>query len=144
MIAQRIATSKGLRMITPASETRCGWGSCRYVSYIDGPADPDPHYSCELFDRRTDGRRLPECLQACDASLLQRMRGAALRTLECDAVAFAEVPFPPVRTYAPGNPEGLFRPSLRFLGRRMLCAVHGDVVAACLPDEAPVCPRCSP
>lgn len=63
MIALQIQTADGWKaMITPHDEDHCGFSSCQYVCYLDGPADPDPAYHCDLFDARIEqGQRLPAC-----------------------------------------------------------------------------------
>lgn len=142
MIAQRLATSHGFVMITPASLKRCGFADCKYACYLDGAADPDPSYHCDLFDLRTDNVRLPECLQACDPSLVEQMRGEALQFLLATGADSAEVNFPPVRSFTPQEPGGLVHRTLRFYAHRLECPRHGTVTAAALQGETFGCPRC--
>lgn len=143
MIAQRLATFDGFQMITPASETRCGFSDCKHASYIDGTADHDPYYHCDLFDRRTDGKRLPECLQACDPSVIAQMRQAAIRYLSSKRAESVVVPFPALRRYRPDRSEGLERRTLTFYGSRCACPRHGLVLAAHVAGEHPECPQCA-
>lgn len=143
MIAQRLATVDGFQLITPASEARCGFLDCKHACYIDGAADPDPYYHCDLFDKRTDDKRLSECLQACDPSVIEQMRQAAIRYLSSEPAESAVVPFPSVRAYRPDDMDGLEQRTLRFFGSRRACPAHGIVLAAHLAGERPECPQCA-
>lgn len=143
MIAQRLATSDGFQMITPASATRCGFADCKHASYIDGAADPDPYYHCDLFDRRTNGKRLPECLQACDPAVIEQMRQAAISCLSSNSTDSAVVAFPAVRAYRLEDVAGLEQRTLRFFRSSCACPQHGIVLAAHLAGERPACPKCA-
>ena len=69
MIRLRLATEAGIQEITPASLTHCA--GCEQEYYLDGPADPDPAFCCEVYDRRTDRCRLPECIRATNPVIVE-------------------------------------------------------------------------
>jgi len=76
MIRLRLATSDGFQEITPATLSRCGFiDGCQHASYVDGPADSDPYYHRNLYDQRTDGKRLPQCIAATNPVIVESLRG---------------------------------------------------------------------
>ena len=150
MIRLRLATEAGIQEITPASLTHCA--GCEQEYYLDGPADPDPHFCCEVYDRRTDRRRLPECIRATNPVSIELMREAAERNYRIDACSSwsaheaYDVPF---RIHEPRRPLIEFDPSapivhrtLRFHVTRCECDEHGQFTALLLRGEKPFCPFC--
>lgn len=134
MIHLRLATEAGIQEITPASLTHCA--GCEREYYLDGPADPDPHFCCEVYDCRTDRRRLPECIRATNPVSIELMREAAERNYRIDACSSwgaheaYDVPF---RVHEPRRPLIEFDPSapivhrtLRFHVMRRAWPVHGS------------------
>lgn len=49
------------------------------ASYVDGHADADPYYHCDLYDQRTDGKRLPQCIAATNPVIIESLRGKAVQ-----------------------------------------------------------------
>ena len=92
MIRLRLATEAGIQEITPHSLTHCA--GCPQEYYLDGPADPDPHFCCDVYDCRTNRQRLPECVQATNPIIIEQMRLAARYTAYGNVGGV--VPFPPV------------------------------------------------
>lgn len=143
MIRLRIATPDGFQELTPATLSRCGFtDGCRHASYVDGPADADPYYHCNLYDQRTDGKRLPQCIAATNPVIVESLRGKAERYGSHPQV---EVQFPRPQT----RPAQDFDPkehfvchTLRFKRERCICDMHGTFLAALLPGEKPWCPSC--
>ena len=83
MIRLRLATEAGIQEITPASLTHCA--GCEQEYYLDGPA------GCEVYDRRTDRCRLPECIRATNPVIVEGMRLQARHAVYGNTVV---VPFP--------------------------------------------------
>ena len=139
MIRLRLATEAGIQGITPASLTHCA--GCDQEYYLDGPADPDPHFCCEVYDRRTDRRRLPECIRATNPVIVEQMRLKAQHPAYGDAVV---VSFPeerrPLIEFNPSVP--IVRQTLRFHVTRCECDEHGRFTAVLLHGEKPFCPFC--
>lgn len=151
MIRLRLATEAGIQEITPASLTHCA--GCEQEYYLDGPADPDPHFCCEVYDRRTDRRRLPECIRATNTVNIELMRQSAERNFHLDDVhavrgaydsydvAFpVHEPRPPLIEFDPSAP--IVRRTLRFHVTRCECNEHGRFTALLLRGEKPFCPYC--
>lgn len=144
MIRLRLVTAAGFREITPATLTRCGFeNGCHYANYIDGPADGDPYYHCEVYDQRTDGVRLPECVVAANPVVVEAMRQRAEHPVYGRTVV---VPFP-VLNSAPLRPPAkivpIVRQTLQFDRKPCVCDMHGEFWATLLPSEEVVyCPRC--
>ena len=150
MIRLRLATEAGIQEITPASLTHCA--GCEHEYYLDGPADPDPHFCCEVYDRRTDRRRLPECIRATNPVSIELMREAVERNYRIDAcsswgahaaydVAFrVHEPRRPLIEFDPSTP--IVRHTLRFHVTRCECDEHGQFMALLLRGEKPFCPFC--
>lgn len=139
----RLATDGGFREITPATLTRCGFeNGCCYANYIDGPADGDPYYHCEVYDRRTDGKRLPECVRAANPVIIEELRQCAEHL---DYERTVVVPFPNTDPPLP-LPKKLSAPriwqTLRFDRKPYWCDTHGEFWAALLPGENSHCPYC--
>ena len=139
MIRLRLATEAGFQEITPHSLTHCA--GCSQEYYLDGPADPDPHFCCEVYDKRTDRKRLPECIQATDPVIVERMRLAARHSAYGRAVV---VSFPLDRR--PLSEVDVSLPivhlTLRFQKTHCECDYHGEFLAMLLPNEEPFCPFC--
>lgn len=95
MIRLHLATEAGIQEITPTSLTHCA--GCEQEYYLDGPADPDPHFCCEVYDRRTDRCRLPECIRATNPVIVEGMRLQARHAVYGNTVV---VPFPEERRSA--------------------------------------------
>lgn len=149
MIRLRLATEAGIQEITPASLTHCA--GCEQEYYLDGPADPDPHFCCEVYDRRTDRHRLPECIRATNPVIVEEMRQFAERNFQLDDVVCGaydsyDVAFPvhePRRTQAKFDPSApIMRLTLRFYVTRCECDEHGQFMALLLRGEKPFCPFC--
>lgn len=141
-IKLRLATSQGFREIAPASLNRYGFADkCQLASYVDGPADSDPYYHCDLYDQRTDGKRLPQCINATNPVVVEAMR---LKAEAYDGYRIVEVPFPQehLRNLLVEVRRPLVYHTLRFARTRCVCNEHGTFFAALLPDEEPKCPRC--
>lgn len=144
MIRLRLATEAGIQEITPASLTHCA--GCEQEYYLDGPADSDPH------DRRTDRRRLSECICATNPVSIELMREAAERSYRIDAcsswgaheaydVAFrVHEPRRPLIEFDPSTPT--VRHILRFHVTHCECDEHGQFTALLLHGEKPFCPFC--
>jgi len=139
MIRLRLATEAGIQEITPASLTHCA--GCEQEYYLDGPANPDPHFCCEVYDRRTDRRRLPECIRATNPVIVEEMRRRARNPAYGNAVV---VPFPeerrPLIEFDPSAP--IVHQTLRFHVTRCECDEHGQFMALLLRGEKPFCPSC--
>lgn len=139
MIRLRLATEAGIQEITPASLTHCA--GCEQEYYLDGPADPDPHFCCEVYDRRTDRRRLPECIHATNPVIVEEMR---LRAAAYRSSSVVVVPFPeerrPLIEFDPSAP--IVHRTLRFHVTRCECDEHGQFTALLLRGEKPFCPFC--
>lgn len=139
MLRLRLATEAGIQEITPASLTHCA--GCEQEYYLDGPADSDPHFCCEVYDRRTDRRRLPECIRATNPVIVEEMRLRARHPVYGNTVV---VPFPeerrPLVEFDPSTP--IVHRTLRFHVMRCECDTHGEFWATLLPGEKPFCPFC--
>lgn len=139
MIHLRLATEAGIQEITPASLTHCA--GCEQEYYLDGPADSDPHFCCEVYDRRTDRRRLPECIRATNPVIVEEMRLRARHPVYGNTVV---VPFPeerrPLIEFDPSTP--IVHRTLRFHVTRCECDEHGQFTALLLHGEKPFCPFC--
>ena len=139
MIRLRLATEAGFQEITPHSLTHCA--GCSQEYYLDGPADPDPHFCCEVYDKRTDRKRLPECIQATDPVIVERMRLAARHSAYGRAVV---VSFPldrrPLSEVDVSLP--IVHRTLRFEKTVCECNYHGEFWVVLLPGEKPFCPIC--
>lgn len=139
MIHLRLATETGVQEITPASLTHCA--GCEQEYYLDGPADPDPHFCCEVYDRRTDRRRLPECISATNPVIIEEMRLRARHPAYGNMVV---VPFPeerrPLIEFDPSAP--IVHRTLRFHTTICECDKHGQFMALLLCGEQPFCPFC--
>ena len=143
MIRLRIATSEGFQEITPKTLSRCGFtNGCRHAGYVDGPADPDPYYHCDLYDQRTDGKRLYQCMNATNPVIVELMRTKAEAYDGYSQTA--EVPFPQehMRDLSREIRWPLVYHTLRFERTPCICDAHGTFLAALLPSEEPTCPRC--
>lgn len=150
MVRLRLATEAGIQEITPASLTHCA--GCEQEYYLDGPADADPHFCCEVYDRRTDRRRLPECVRATNPVIVEEMRGAAERNYHIDATSSwgaheaYDVAFRvhelrrPLIEFDPSAP--IVHRTLRFHVTRCECDVHGQFMALLLHGELPFCLFC--
>lgn len=142
MIRLRLATEAGFQEITPHSQTHCA--GCEREYYLDGPADPDPHFRCDVYDKRTDRKRLPECIQATNPVVVEQMRLAARRPAygSGDVVVY----FPPATQWRPlaeiDVSAPIVRRALRFRWTVGECDDHGEFWAMLLPGEEPHCPLC--
>lgn len=140
MIRLRLATEAGFQEITPHSLTHCA--GCQREYYLDGPADPDPHFCCDVYDKRTDRKRLPECVQATNPIVVEAMRLAA-RPIYGNAVV---VPFPHIAPWRSLSEIDVSTPivcrTLRFQKTVCECDDHGEFWAMLLPGEEPHCPFC--
>lgn len=138
MMRLRIATSEGFQEITPKTLSRCGFtNGCQLASYVDGPADSDPYYHCDLYDQRTDGKRLYQCINATNPVVVESLRDKAEQ--------YAERYEGYSRTIEVSFPHGrwpLVYHTLCFVRTPCICDEHGAFYAALLPGEKPRCPRC--
>ena len=143
MIRLRLATSDGFREITPATLHRCGFAEgCEHACYVDGPADADPYYHCGLYDQRTDGKRLSQCIAATNPVIVESLRAKAEKYEGYSHTV--EIPFPQehLRNLSSEIRRPLVYHTLRFERTRCVCDTHGAFFAALLPGEKPWCPSC--
>ena len=143
MIRLRIATSDGFREITPATLHRCGFAEGReHACYVDGPADADPYYHCDLYDQRTDGKRLWQCIHAADPVIVESLRAKAEKYGGYSRTVDVLFPQEHLRDLSSEIRWPLVYHTLRFERTRCVCDAHGTFFAALLPGEKPWCPSC--
>ena len=142
MIRLRLATDTGFLEITPHSQQHCA--GCDQEYYLDGPADPDPHFCCEVYDRRTNRERLSECIQATNPVIVETMRLAARHPAYGNGTVI--VAFPPAKPRQPLSEIDVSAPiaprTLRFRWTVCECDVHGEFWAPLLDGEEQNCPLC--
>ena len=141
MIRLRLATEAGFQEITPHSLTHCA--GCEQEYYLDGPADPDPHFCCDVYDKRTNRKRLPECIQATNPVVVEQMRLQARHPAYGDAIV-ASFPFtePRLSLVEVDITLPITYRTLRFQKIVCECDHHGEFWATLLPGEEPFCPFC--
>ena len=138
VIRLRLATEAGFQEITPHSLTHCA--GCPQEYYLDGPADPDPHFCCDVYDKRTDRKRLPECVQATNPVIVEQMRLAARRPAYGSGDVVVVAAWRPLAEIDVSTP--IVHRTLRFRWTVCECDYHGEFWATLLPGEEPHCPLC--
>lgn len=140
MIRLRLATDAGFLEITPHSTQHCA--GCAQEYYLDEPATQTHTSCCEVYDRRTNRERLPECVQATNPVIVEMMRLAARRPAYGDGTVI--VAFPPAEPWwskidvtAP-----IVHRTLQFRWTVCECDDHGEFWALLLNGEEPHCPLC--
>lgn len=143
MIWLRLATSDGFQEITPATGSHCE--GCQHAVQRRqqdlGKWSFDPYYHCDLYNRRTDSKRLYQCINATNPVIVESLRAKAEQSYS----RTVEIPFPQEhRRVLIGNHGQwpLVYHTLRFEIKRCECDMHGTFFAALLPGEKPWCPFC--
>ena len=144
MIRLRLTTSDGFREIAPATSSHCE--GCQHAiqhhQRDQGKWRFDPYYHCEIYDQRTDGKRLWQCIAATNPVIVESLRAKAEKYEGYSHTV--EVPFPQEhqRNLSSEIRWPLSYHTLRFERKRCICDVHGTFLAALLPGEKPWCPSC--
>jgi hypothetical protein len=144
MIRLRLATSDGFQEITPATSSHCE--GCQHAVQRRqqdlGKWSFDPYYHCDLYDQRTDGKRLWQCIRAANPVIVESLRAKAEQYEGYSRTV--EVPFPQehLRNLSSEIRWPLVYHTLRFKQALCICDTHDTFFAVLLPGEKPRCPSC--